>query len=645
MSVNGAFITDENNLGNNDIKISDILNVNKKDLSIQLTLNAGSIVENKNYSNIIYKKTDNYNYSDVLSYNKNKCLTTKNYFEISDILKHNLIPDTSRCINECKIKSIYKYFEISLSSSIINNEKFCWLVLSYLLYDCYNTIIVPNKYCVPITNLYFDFIQKNEIYEMYPYLYSTGFLQFIKLLNIKKRADVKDERSNGIEGKLTTPENFITNIRLIKDFYKEKMLFLIHYFRFFSATDGNNSNDWENFRHSTCYIKYYQYLQPDRENWRINDGGIIASRKNIVVPSFQHNYNDADRERYFDNSNDDWKPSGSRCLNSKTHILNKYSRKVGIPIVCGISGTTLPMCWKILCYLNIELNKKGDVLRVRRGLFIYILACYSFLASDGGHSLNEVLSSFKMIFCIIENEKGKNNPNIPFSPNFINECNNFFHDILIYDQSFSGKHEIKQLEQDLLIAERNIYIASEKNIPMKNPEQNYYQFFKKFDDPPNLQILIFNKTEELLARYMNYYCPLQKESIYKKSKFNFFKKENNETMAFGKYKKKKYRKRTFGSPGKRTFGSPGKRTFGSPGKRTFGSPGKRTFGSPGKRTFGSPGKRTFGSSGKRTFGSPGKRTFGSPGKRTFGSSGKRTFVSPGKRTFGSSGKRSKEENI
>lgn len=504
--MSGAYNDDKYNK-NNDVKINEILIVDKSNLTINLKHDYKRVLDSKhkkdNYG-VGYKNT-RYDYSDVLSYNKNKCLTAKTYIPVKDILRHNLIPDTLRCLNECKIKSIYKYFEICLSYSIVNDAEFCQSVID-ILEPCIEKIIIPHQHMSNYSNLYITALQNGEIYQTFPYLYSNDFVEFIKLIT---------------DGTRVGP--FSSVFKTIDGYNKEKMLFYIIFLRYFSGMDGSNSKDWENFR-QYIYRKYYDNLQSDRKKWKIENGGrLTISRNNIAVP----------------NSNDDWGTGGQRCLNSKTHIMNKYSRKVGIPIVCGISGTTLPMCWKVLCFLNM-LSNEVDFLIIRSHLFLYILACYSFLASDGGHSLNEVLSSFKMIFCIIQIETDEGNSTTPFSPKFIQICNHFFHDILIYDQSFERDRSITDLERKLLTVEKKIYEFYAKEKKPIGPDQNYYRFFQKIRTQQPMKDRIFAKTTVPLFEYINYYCPLQQDdSLYTESKFDFFKKENNETLGFGKYKNKK----------------------------------------------------------------------------------------------------------
>lgn len=536
--MNGAFNDDKYNKFN-DVTIDQILTVDRRKFEINVNLHFKKVVENKKrkdtYGAGYTSFPPDYDYSDVLSYNKNKCLTAKTSFSVKDILRHNLIPDTSRCLNECKIKSIYKYFEICLSYCIINDDVFCQQVINNILEPCINVIVLNNVHMADYSLLYNGIVGNGKIYEDYPYLYSDNFVALVNQLKQANPGETISHTFNKIEG-----------------YSKEKMLFYILYLRYFSHHDGSNTSDWEDFRQNS-YRRYIIPLQSGRKKWKIENGGITNSRNNIVVPSFQHNYNEIDREKYFDNSNDDWGAGRERCLNSKTHIMNKYSRKVGIPIVCGISGTTFPMCWKVLCYLNTLLTNmvltKNDskiqemYVTIRSYLFLYILACYSFLASDGGHSLNEVLSSFKMIFCIIENEH-KNNRPIPFSSEFIYLGNHFFHDILIYDQSFERDRKITDLERTLLTVEREIYgrFANAKIpiIPIGKPDQNYYRFFEKSKSLQPMKDRIFGNTMVYLNTYMNYYCPLQQDdSLYTESKFDFFKKENNETLGFGKYKNKK----------------------------------------------------------------------------------------------------------
>ena len=91
-----------------------------------------------------------------------------------------------------------------------------------------------------------------------------------------------------------------------------------------------------------------------------------------------------------------------------------------------------------------------------------------------------------------------------------------------------------------MTVEKKIYELYAREKKPIGPDQNYYRFFQKVRTQQPMKDRIFAKTTVPLFEYINYYCPLQQDdSLYTESKFDFFKKENNETLGFGKYKNKK----------------------------------------------------------------------------------------------------------
>ncbi len=84
-----------------------------------------------------------------------------------------------------------------------------------------------------------------------------------------------------------------------------------------------------------------------------------------------------------------WAHSGKRKRLDPTETdYNRNVTQLNIPLVCGVSGTTNLALWGLFS-LNVELNE----LDLRR----FLLYVWATLCADGGHSLQEVLSSATII--------------------------------------------------------------------------------------------------------------------------------------------------------------------------------------------------------------------------------------------------------
>ncbi len=83
------------------------------------------------------------------------------------------------------------------------------------------------------------------------------------------------------------------------------------------------------------------------------------------------------------------------CVNKPDSSL--YARAVterDIPLTCGISGTTNLFIWSVFAY-KVELTREETLL--------LLLSIWSTLCADGGHSLQEVLTSSKLITSYMKN--------------------------------------------------------------------------------------------------------------------------------------------------------------------------------------------------------------------------------------------------
>ncbi len=95
---------------------------------------------------------------------------------------------------------------------------------------------------------------------------------------------------------------------------------------------------------------------------------------------------------------ENWRHSGKEIKKLEESIYKINANKLQIPIICGISGSTNIFLWKLF-----SLDIKFDEQELRK----FLLYIWATLCVDGGHSLQEVLSSAKII-----SEYLKNHPEI-----------------------------------------------------------------------------------------------------------------------------------------------------------------------------------------------------------------------------------------
>nr|BFD31795.1 hypothetical protein GTC16762_14130 [Pigmentibacter ruber] len=84
-----------------------------------------------------------------------------------------------------------------------------------------------------------------------------------------------------------------------------------------------------------------------------------------------------------------WRNQRSRCsIESNVTLYGKSIASRNIPIICGISGSTNLALTSLFAY-NVDLNE--------RDLLLYLLQTWSIFSGDSGHSLQEVISTAKLV--------------------------------------------------------------------------------------------------------------------------------------------------------------------------------------------------------------------------------------------------------
>ncbi len=92
-----------------------------------------------------------------------------------------------------------------------------------------------------------------------------------------------------------------------------------------------------------------------------------------------------------------WVHSGvNTFIDGQETAYSKRVSKQHIPLVCGVSGTTNIAIWSLFS-LRVELSAQE--------LRFFILSLWSTLCSDGGHSLQEVLSATKIVSKYVRKNK------------------------------------------------------------------------------------------------------------------------------------------------------------------------------------------------------------------------------------------------